>query len=65
MIAVKGLSDRKRIGSGPPIPIDGRGICTTDMRCRRRLLGERQRLIVFHEGSPALSCLQRRIPRRG
>ena len=35
------------MGSGPPIPIHGRGICTTDIRCKRRDLNAGQQFFQY------------------
>ena len=57
MIADKGLWHMK----WPADPIDGRGICTTDMRCRRRDLNVGQQSLI--RGSSRMTLLRLGLPR--
>ena len=56
MIAEKGLWHK----SGPPIPIDGRGICTADMRCRRWDLNVGQQSLI--RGSSRMTLFRLGLP---
>jgi hypothetical protein len=48
------------MGSGPPIPICGRGICTTNIRCKRRDLNLGQQSLT--RGSSRVTLLRLGLP---
>jgi len=45
------------MGSGPPIPIYGRGICTTNIRCKRQDLNFGQQSLTRGSSRVTLLCL--------
>ena len=57
MIADKGLWHMKGLAD----PIDGGGICTTDMRCRRQDLNVGQQSLI--RGSSRMTLLRLGLPR--
>ena len=49
------------MGSGPPIPIYGRGICTTNIRCKRQDLNFGQQSLTTR-GSSRVTLLRLGLP---